>query len=155
MFTQACFIRKNTPELRKKLEDLGYNKSEFGCDLNNSIATTISNDKSTYTCIREQSFDDTNPHTTWGFKFRIDCDDNEELFLALASLRDDNDINQFFYYEGKIVVCVQDSSSTLNIYNDNFYKVKLYDNKNIFFDVPFKKLIKCTVEEIVGHFKTK
>ena len=155
MFTQACFIRKNIPELRKKLEDLGYNKSEFGSDLNNSIATTVSNDKSSYTCIREQSFDDTNPHTTWGFKFRIDCGDNEDLFIALASLRDDNDVNQFFYYDGKIVVCVQDSSSTLNIYNDKFYKVKLFDNKNIFFEVPFKKLIKCTVEEIVGHFKTK
>lgn len=24
MFTQSCFIRKNTPELRKKLEELGY-----------------------------------------------------------------------------------------------------------------------------------
>ena len=23
-FTQPCFIRKNTPELRKKLEELGY-----------------------------------------------------------------------------------------------------------------------------------
>jgi hypothetical protein len=155
MFTQACFIRKNTPELRKKLEDLGYKKSEFGSDLNNSIATTVSNDKQSYTCIREQSFDDTNPHTTWGFEFRIDCGDNEELFLALASLRDDNDVNQFFYYEGKIVVCVQDSSSTLNIYNDKLYKVKLFDNKNIFFEVPFKKLIKCTAEEIVGHFKSK
>ena len=24
MFTQSCFIKKNTPELRKKLEELGY-----------------------------------------------------------------------------------------------------------------------------------
>lgn len=154
-FTQSCFIRKNTPELRKRLEDLGYNKSEFGSDLNNSIATTVSNDKSSYTCIKDQSFDDTNPHTTWGLKFRIDCGTNEELFLALASLRDDNDVNQFFCYEGKIVVCVQDSSSTINIYNDKFYKVKLFDNKNILFEVPFKKLIKCTVEEIIEYFKTK
>jgi hypothetical protein len=23
-FTQPCFIRKNTPELKKKLEELGY-----------------------------------------------------------------------------------------------------------------------------------
>ena len=23
-FTQPCYIRKNTPELRKKLEELGY-----------------------------------------------------------------------------------------------------------------------------------
>ena len=24
MFTTPCFIKKNTPELRKKLEELGY-----------------------------------------------------------------------------------------------------------------------------------
>ena len=44
MFTQSCFIRKNTPELRKKLEDLGYYKSDFGSDFNNSIATTVFNE---------------------------------------------------------------------------------------------------------------
>ena len=25
-FTQPCFIKKNTPELRKKLKELGYNR---------------------------------------------------------------------------------------------------------------------------------
>ena len=29
MFTTPCFIRKNTPELRKKLEELGYKYSTF------------------------------------------------------------------------------------------------------------------------------
>lgn len=28
-FTTACFIRKNTPELRNKLEKLGYKFSTF------------------------------------------------------------------------------------------------------------------------------
>lgn len=27
-FTKACFIRKNTPELRNKLKELGYEPSE-------------------------------------------------------------------------------------------------------------------------------
>lgn len=142
MFTQSCFIRKNTPELRKKLEDLGYNKSEFGSDLNNSIATTVSNDKSTYTCIREQSFDDTNPHTTWGFKFRIDCGDNEELFLALASLRDDTDKNQWiideanecFGFEDSWMICDRDDMNNRCVYTH--YR-------------------KASAKEIVGHFKTK
>lgn len=34
MFTTSCFIRKNTPELRKRLSDLGYRQlrcSEDGC----------------------------------------------------------------------------------------------------------------------------
>ena len=97
-FMTNCFIRKNTLELRKKLEELGYKKSEFGSDLNNSIATSVSSDKPSYICIREQSFDDTNPHTTWGFKFRIDCGTNEELFIALAALRDDSDYMQWFIF---------------------------------------------------------
>lgn len=31
-FTQPCFIRKNTPELRKKLRELGYNELCNGHD---------------------------------------------------------------------------------------------------------------------------
>lgn len=142
-FTQACFIRKNTPELRKKLEDLGYNKSEFGNDLNNSIATTVSNNKPSYTCIKEQSFDDTNPHTTWGFKFRIDCGTNEELFLALASLRDDTDKNQYW-------ICDKVSVTLGKTYYPDDYIYYQYDE---FFDK--QNWHKETVEEIVGHFKTK
>jgi hypothetical protein len=139
MFTQSCFIRKNTPELRKKLEDLGYYKSDFGSDFNNSIATTVFNEyKSLYTCIREQSFDDTNPHTTWGLKFRIDCGTNEELFLALAALSDDDDYMQWFtdgekWYQNRqndIEVIRYGAGSPINFH-------------------------KATVEEIIEHFKTK
>lgn len=135
-FTQPCFIRKNTPELRKKLEDLGYNKSKFGNTLNNSIATTVSNDKSSYTCIKDQSFDDTNPHTTWGLKFRIDCGDNELLFLALAALRNDTDKNQY---------CI-DSEGNWFLYNGTF--VGLLSKTNVTWH-------KATVEELIEHFKTE
>ena len=34
-FTTPCFIRKNTPELRKKLEELGYRL--FGEELNEDL----------------------------------------------------------------------------------------------------------------------
>ena len=34
-FTTPCFIRKNTPELRKKLEELGYRL--FGAELNEDL----------------------------------------------------------------------------------------------------------------------
>ncbi len=30
MFTTPCFIRKNTPELREKLERLGYTQAQNG-----------------------------------------------------------------------------------------------------------------------------
>ena len=40
MFTTPCFIRKNTPELRKKLEELGYfPPSKIWYDENFAICT--------------------------------------------------------------------------------------------------------------------
>lgn len=136
-FIQSCFIRKNTPELRKKLEDLGYNKSEFGSDLNNSIATTSIN--ASYTCIKEQFFDDTDPYTTWGLKFRIDCGDNELLFLALAALRDDNDYLQWFVSNRKEWILCE--------------KPKWHQEYITTFG--FREWHKATVEELIEHFKTK
>lgn len=40
-------------------------------------------------------FDTPNPHRSWKAD-RIDCGQNEELFLGLASLRDDSDQHQWF-----------------------------------------------------------
>ena len=93
-FIQPCFIRKNTPELRKTLEALGY-KAGFGNINNDSIATSsITN---TYSCISMSIFDNENHHINWKANGkRIDCGDNEDLFLALAALRDDNDYMQWF-----------------------------------------------------------
>ena len=173
MFTQACFIRKNTPELRKKLEDLGYKKSEFGSDLNNSIATTVSNDKPSYTCIREQTFDDTNPHTTWGFEFRIDCGTNEELFLALVSLRDDTDEKQWFIFPKTQTKKMSGWFGQVVGMDGHYQEIIGYDwiqynmdDKKLSEKIEFglsmccdeeKKFIphKATVEEIIENFKTK
>lgn len=79
-FTQPCFIRKNTPELRKKLEELGYISHIF----NNNDANNIYVDKlGTYISVDIENQ-----------PYYIDCGTNEELFLALAALRDDTDKNQ-------------------------------------------------------------
>ena len=150
-FKQPCFIKKNTPELRKKLEDIGHVRYPYefaDWDDDGKDRKYIIIDIMYYTYNTEPIGKPKKKDVDF-----VDCGDNEELFLALAGLRDDNDVNQLFYYEGKLVVCVQDFSSTLNIYNDKFYKVKLFDNKNILFEVPFKKLRKCTVEEIIERFK--
>lgn len=85
MFTTKCFIRKNTPELRDKLKKLGYENSTDNV-VGDAIAT--SQITSHYTTISQKMYDDSNPHSTWSNN-RIDCGDNEELFLALAALRDD------------------------------------------------------------------
>ena len=79
MFKQKCFIRKNTPELVKKLEELGYRASfsarngygEYLYAFNGAI---VGGEFNAY---------DKNA----GF---VDCNDSEELFLAISALRDDD-----------------------------------------------------------------
>ena len=92
-FIQPCFIRKNTSELRKKLEELGYTPNSYECfwdDEKRYIITTIdSNGFAFYTlCIKNCCVLEN--------KEFIDCGDNEELFLAIAALRDDTDYMQWF-----------------------------------------------------------
>ena len=84
MFTQKCFIRKNTPEIRKKLEELGY--KDYG-------NLRFYGDPIIIYCNFNHFF--TSPFVLEGEQYRgkydnfIDCGDDQELFLALAALRDD------------------------------------------------------------------
>lgn len=96
-FTQPCFIRKNTAELRKKLEELGYEPTRIIFDNERlCIATAVNGEYAKYTNITNEMFDSTNPHETWNCAGRIDCGTNEDLFLALAALREDTDKGQWF-----------------------------------------------------------
>ena len=85
MFTQKCFIRKNTPELVKKLEDIGYRVSFSARNGYGECLYTIGG------TVFGGAYRDYDSRT--GF---IDCNDSEELFLAIASLRDDTDNLQWF-----------------------------------------------------------
>ena len=126
-FTQPCFIRKNTPELRKKLEDLGYISHIF----NNNDANNIYADKlGTYISVDIENQ-----------PYYIDCETNEQLFLALAALRDDTDINQYF-------VCDKVSFTLGKTYYPDDYLYYQYDE---FFDK--QNWHKATVKEIIEHFK--
>lgn len=138
-FTTSCFIRKNTPELRKKLEKLGYNHStDVIEDERFCIATSPVN--CNYCVILKEVFDDTNPHHTWNCAGRIDCGTNEELFLAIAALRDDTDDNQWFTDSKKWFQC-------------QYLKVGMhYHDKP---EILFEKWHKATVNELVEHFKEK
>ena len=125
MFTQSCFIRKNTPELRKKLEELGY--------------TNIPNGRGEwYIPIEELKYLVTYPISGcyqgcngYWYEDDFDCGTNEELFLALAALRDDTDKNQWFT-DGKL----WEKS------NNNLPSRYMQLNGH-----------KATVEEIIEHFK--
>jgi hypothetical protein len=141
-FKQPCFIRKNTPELRKKLEELGYEANSYECfwdDENRYIITTIgSNGFAFYTlCIKNCCILEN--------KEFIDCGDNEELFIAIASLRDDSDINQWF---------VMDVEEYMNInQGDWFIATDRTKGKHIGTQIDPMYCHKATVEEIIEHFK--
>ena len=100
-FIQPCFIRKNTPELRKKLEELGY--KPFGSvkyEWDTGWGLSTDNRLGEF-----ESFDDNGLENIIkcgppDYEDSIDCGENVGLFLSLAALRDDSDYMQWFinYY---------------------------------------------------------
>lgn len=89
-FLQPAFIRKNTPELRKELENLGYSllfSVRYACT--NIIYAC---DGFAFGNIPEMNTENR----------AIDCGTNESLFLAIAALRDDTDKNQFFVLDANM-----------------------------------------------------
>lgn len=123
-FTTPCFIRKNTEALRKKLEEIGYKMlSSIEYD-NLECSDNWVNDI--------KSLNDCNG---------IDCGTNEELFLAIAALRDDTDKNQWFTDGNKWILCPEIKFSTYWVYND--------------VDVNLDVIHKATVNELIEHFKIK
>ena len=132
MFTQSCFIRKNTSELRNKLEELGYTTSTI-CKGGNIATSSI---LGKYSIISDWQLNSTNPHITWNNGHRIDCGTNEELFLAIASLRDDSDYMQWFTDGEKWLQNKQNDIEAIRYGKDN--PINFY---------------KATVEELIEHFK--
>ncbi len=131
-FTTAAFIRRNTPELRKKLEELGYKKygNPFQITDDSKLITTIDGEYVPYNVPLDDSF--------------IDCGTNENLFLAIAALRDDTDDSQWFVYppENSWFICVDDDIN--------------YARENIRESVQaawFHCSHKATVEELIEYFK--
>ena len=132
MFTQSCFIRKNTSELRNKLEKFGYATSTICKDGN--IATSSILGK--YSIISDWQLNSTNPHITWNNGHRIDCGTNEELFLAIAALRDDGNYMQWFTDGEK---WRQNKQNDIEVIRHGEYN-----------PINFHK---ATVEELIEHFK--
>lgn len=138
-FTTPAFIRRNTPELRKKLDELGYEPSRVILDGEKlCLATAVNNEYAKYTSITNEMFDSTNPHETWNCAGRIDCGTNENLFLAIAALRDDTDKFQWFTDSYHWEIC-PDEVAYINAWIDK------YESS------PHK----ATVEELIEHFKVK
>lgn len=134
MFTQSCFIRKISKELSKKLESLGYKLSSFVVFASPDITATYC--KSGKYAVTIQ-----NP----ALLNAIDCGTNEELFLALAALRDDTDSDQWFILD----------------YNDTWPEAGDFRSKGDFAYCNTEKHYcgtdvriahKATPEELIKHF---
>lgn len=90
MFTQPCFIRKNTQELREELESLEI----YEHPSSRALGTCLFVNRGFYSSLPIGYTEELDR--------AIDCGTNEKLFLALSSLRDDTDLNQWFFYrQGK------------------------------------------------------
>jgi hypothetical protein len=140
MFTTPCFIRKNTAELRRKLESLGYRKGVYPLPVGRE--DVYDRDIHLY----ENSYHFRNS-TLYGITNNIDCGTNEELFIAIASLRDDSDINQWF---------VMDVEEYMNInQGDWFIATDRTKGKHIGTQIDPMYCHKATVEEIIEHFNKK
>jgi hypothetical protein len=133
-FIQPCFIRKNTAELRRKLESLGYRKGDYPLPVGREDVY----DRDIHLYENSYHFRDS---TLYGITNNIDCGTNEDLFFALAALRDDSDKNQYF-------ICDKVSFTIGKSYYPDDYLYYQYDE---FFDK--QNWHKATIEEIIEHFK--
>ena len=134
MFTQRCFIRKNTKELVEKLKELGYNpgfsaRNNYG----NSLQTCCHKSHGSVYGY-EDTIDDNSDNTVFG----VNCGTNEELFLAIAALRDDSDKHQWFTNDVFWIKCSQ-----IDLKNE------LDNNYEEFCVADFHK---ATVEELINKF---
>ena len=130
MFITPCFIRKNNPKLINELERIGYVKSSIYKENEHNLYIG----GGTYS---SANFID---------KYYFDCGTNEELFLALAALRDDSDINQWFIYNS--MDCIIEKLRTIDWF--------ICDENSIedfaCYDSLYLNCHKATVEEIIEHF---
>lgn len=162
-FTQPCFIRKNTPELRRKLEELGYKKGVSPLPVGQEDIY----DRDIHLFENKYHF---RTYTCYGVKNNIDCGTNEELFLALAALRDDSDYMQWFVFPKthtkKLSGCFGQVVGMDGHYQEIVgYEWHRYENKDNALTERLNTMIqmegedigflphKATVKEIIEHFK--
>lgn len=99
MFTNQCFIRKNSEELRNTLTKFGYQEWDYATKHNNLCAINA-NPELEGDPAKFDSFDDNfTEKYLINNSFLINCGTNEKLFLAIAALQDLSDKYQWFINE--------------------------------------------------------
>jgi len=162
-FTTSCFIRKNSKELQERLADIGYSICRCANFTNAEWINTLpingtihgkgyfdaEMENAGWTVEKELSrFVSENPSY-------IDCGKNEDLFLAIAALRDDSDIHQWVVLDtnasmfsenmipkGTFIICKRDRWF---VDFDKDGNPDSFSSRNI-------PAHKATVEELIKHF---
>lgn len=138
MFTQPCFIRKNSKKIAKKLQDIGYytyHIEEYeDAPREWCTVTEVEADYAGIWC--------NEPKGEYA-KRCIDCGINELLFLAIAALRDDTDRNQWFVHK---------SGAHLWLYSDFDSFKEDFESSNEDEELKAEDYHKATVEELIQHF---
>lgn len=154
MFTQKCFINKNTIEIKRLLKALGYDINPFYVshnywDYEDDVLTNfdyipeeegIEVNFDSYEAFEAYENNKFNEED-WGEG--IDCGVNEDLFFALSAMNDENSYMQYYKCGGKMVLCEKSS-----------WKKMKEILKNKFTDEELNKAKKATTEEIIKYFKT-
>ena len=116
MFTTSCFIRKCTPELKSKLEDIGYHRRPI----------KEKYDKHKFLLVYRDGCYNSSTGNETGIEKYIDCGDNENLFLAIAALRDDS--NEHQWYTDGARWCLHNMEPKYDwMIDDSWHKATVYE----------------------------
>lgn len=131
MFTTPAFTRSGSEKLCKQLKEMGY----VGCAIRPGIpmtylATSPISFGGAFTNITEHQFDSTDPYVTYNTAGRVDCGESIELFLAIASLRNDHDKDQWFTNADE---SVWEKSSEYVYEKEGFHKATIMELRKHFY----------------------
>lgn len=149
MFTEVCLLRKNTKRLIRTLENMGYKcLNTGGCTLD----AHNYDGKGNHRIIDEGTAIITSHSGYFGIIFdidnvakrdRIDCDVDEELFLAIAAINNETDINQWF----------TNSDYSCWVFCDkNSFEYEFELDRDIRCMIIKSQFHKATAEELINHF---
>ena len=141
-FTTPCFIRKNTEELRKKLEDIGYKNASSSN--HHDIIYTDAEHGVYFTTFASNITDD---------EVAYDCKYNRTLFLAIAALRDDSNYMQWFITDSPLSVSYDDSIGNDHYFTEPKGSMFFWDENWNHDTIISGSYHKATVEELINHFK--
>ncbi|WP_099147159.1 hypothetical protein [Bacteroides sp. KFT8] len=143
-FTTAAFILKNTLELKDKLIRLGY-KIGYERYINDYFLATDNNEMFGI----DISYP---PEECNGY---IHCGTNEELFLAIAALRDDTNENQWFIADSPLSVSYDDIVGNDHYFTEPKGSMFFWNINWMHATIISGNYHKATVEELIEYFKEK